>query len=91
VTAPPLHLAVALDTAGQHPAAWRAPDARPGALFSAGYWADLVTEAEHGLLDFVTFEDALGVQSAAATGPTTAPTRCAAVWSRSCSRPAWHP
>ncbi|GAA3158786.1 LLM class flavin-dependent oxidoreductase [Streptomyces rameus] len=65
MTAPPLHLAVALDAAGWHPAAWRAEDARPGALFSAGYWADLVTEAERGLLDFVTFEDALGVQSAA--------------------------
>ncbi|MFI9245577.1 LLM class flavin-dependent oxidoreductase [Streptomyces sp. NPDC053086] len=65
MTVPPLHLAVALDAAGWHPAAWRAADARPGALFSAEYWADLVTEAERGLLDFVTFEDALGVQSAA--------------------------
>ncbi|MYX94840.1 LLM class flavin-dependent oxidoreductase [Streptomyces sp. SID486] len=65
MTVPPLHLAVALDAAGWHPAAWRAADARPGALFSAGYWADLVTEAERGLLDFVTFEDALGVRSGA--------------------------
>ncbi|WP_055495180.1 LLM class flavin-dependent oxidoreductase [Streptomyces sp. TP-A0356] len=65
MTAPPLHLAVALDAAGWHPAAWRAKDARPGALFTADYWADLVTEAERGVLDFVTFEDALGVQSAA--------------------------
>ncbi|MEE1831340.1 LLM class flavin-dependent oxidoreductase [Streptomyces sp. SP17KL33] len=61
----PLHLAVALDGAGWHPAAWRATDARPGELFTAVYWADLVTEAERGLLDFVTFEDALGLQSAA--------------------------
>ncbi|MFE8030537.1 LLM class flavin-dependent oxidoreductase, partial [Streptomyces sp. NPDC057409] len=60
-----LHLAVALDGAGWHPAAWRAPDARPAELFSAGYWVDLVTEAERGLLDFVTLEDALGQQSAA--------------------------
>lgn len=60
-----LHLAVALDGAGWHPAAWRAPDARPAELFSPGYWADLVTEAERGLLDFVTLEDALGQQSAA--------------------------
>ncbi|MEV7279160.1 LLM class flavin-dependent oxidoreductase [Streptomyces sp. NPDC093111] len=60
-----LHLAVALDGAGWHPAAWRAPDARPAELFSPGYWTDLVTEAERGLLDFVTLEDALGQQSAA--------------------------
>ncbi|MFE2724843.1 LLM class flavin-dependent oxidoreductase [Kitasatospora sp. NPDC059327] len=60
----PLHLAVALDGAGWHPAAWRAPDARPSELFTPDYWADLVTEAERGLLDFVTLEDGLGLQSA---------------------------
>ncbi|WP_432840679.1 LLM class flavin-dependent oxidoreductase [Dactylosporangium sp. CA-092794] len=53
----PLHLAVALDGAGWHPAAWRQPGARPGELFSAGYWADLVRLAERGKLDFVTIED----------------------------------
>jgi alkanesulfonate monooxygenase SsuD/methylene tetrahydromethanopterin reductase-like flavin-dependent oxidoreductase (luciferase family) len=58
-----LHLAVALDGAGWHPAAWREGDARPGELFDAGYWADLVTEAERGSLDFVTIEDSLGLQS----------------------------
>ncbi|MFJ9528763.1 LLM class flavin-dependent oxidoreductase [Streptomyces cyaneofuscatus] len=63
--AAPLHLAVALDGAGWHPAAWREEGARPGELLDAAYWADLVTEAERGLLDFVTFEDALGLQSAA--------------------------
>jgi alkanesulfonate monooxygenase SsuD/methylene tetrahydromethanopterin reductase-like flavin-dependent oxidoreductase (luciferase family) len=57
----PLHLAVALDGAGWHPAAWRDPTARPDGLFTAEYWADLVVEAEHGLLDFVTFEDRLGL------------------------------
>ncbi|MFD4690119.1 LLM class flavin-dependent oxidoreductase [Streptomyces sp. NPDC058463] len=61
----PLHLAVALDGAGWHPAAWRAADARPGELLTAAYWAGLVAEAERGLLDFVTFEDALGLQTAA--------------------------
>lgn len=61
--APPLHLAVALDGTGWHPAAWREPDARPADLFTAGYWADLVREAEHGLLDFVTVEDSFGLQS----------------------------
>ncbi|WP_225825311.1 LLM class flavin-dependent oxidoreductase [Streptomyces naphthomycinicus] len=64
----PLHLAVALDGAGWHPAAWRSQET-PGALFTAAYWADLVTEAERGLLDFVTFEDSLGVQSAAPHRP----------------------
>ncbi|MFE6337142.1 LLM class flavin-dependent oxidoreductase [Streptomyces sp. NPDC057798] len=59
----PLHLAVALDGTGWHPASWREPVARPQDLFTAGYWADLVTEAERGLLDFVTFEDGLGPQS----------------------------
>lgn len=59
----PLHLAVALDGAGWHPAAWREPDARPADLFTAGYWTDLVREAEHGLLDFATIEDSLGFQS----------------------------
>jgi alkanesulfonate monooxygenase SsuD/methylene tetrahydromethanopterin reductase-like flavin-dependent oxidoreductase (luciferase family) len=58
-----LHLAVALDGAGWHPAAWREGDARPGELFAPGYWADLVAEAERGLLDFVTIEDSLGLQS----------------------------
>ncbi|MEU6477841.1 LLM class flavin-dependent oxidoreductase [Streptomyces sp. NPDC047017] len=65
MTGNPLHLAVALDGAGWHPAAWRAAGARPRDLFTTAYWADLVTEAERGLLDFVTFEDALGLQSAA--------------------------
>ena len=55
------------------PSPWTAPagtpppgaSPRPGPaeLFTAGYWADLVAEAERGLLDFVTIEDALGLQS----------------------------
>ncbi|MEU5701190.1 LLM class flavin-dependent oxidoreductase [Streptomyces aurantiacus] len=64
-----LHLAVALDGAGWHPAAWREPVARPRDLLTAGYWTDLVTEAERGLLDFVTIEDALGLQSSHFTEP----------------------
>ncbi|NUS12272.1 MAG: LLM class flavin-dependent oxidoreductase [Streptomyces sp.] len=63
-----LHLAVALDGAGWHPAAWRDPGARPADLFGAGYWAGLVAEAERGLLDFATIEDSLGLQSGPA-GP----------------------
>ncbi len=58
-----MHLSVALDGAGWHPAAWREPRARPADLLTAGYWTDLVTEAERGLLDFVTFEDGLSLQS----------------------------
>ncbi|GAA3219102.1 LLM class flavin-dependent oxidoreductase [Actinocorallia longicatena] len=58
-----LHLSAALDGAGWHPAAWRDPAARPRELFSARYWAGLAAEAERGLLDFVTFEDAFALQS----------------------------
>ncbi|MGX6601017.1 LLM class flavin-dependent oxidoreductase [Micromonosporaceae bacterium Da 78-11] len=69
MSAAPLHLAVALDGAGWHPAAWREPRARPRDLFDAGYWVDLVLEAERGRLDFVTVEDSLGLQSAHPDGP----------------------
>src|SRR6202453_2762884 len=62
-TPAPLHLAVALDGAGWHPAAWREPDAQPERLLTAGYWVDLAQQAERGLLDFVTIEDSLGLQS----------------------------
>ncbi|WP_181796600.1 LLM class flavin-dependent oxidoreductase [Streptomyces sp. WELS2] len=64
-----LHLAVALDGTGWHPASWREPVARPRDLFTAGYWADQITEAERGLLDFVTIEDGLGPQSSLRRGP----------------------
>ncbi|RFC78408.1 LLM class flavin-dependent oxidoreductase [Streptomyces sp. AcE210] len=66
---PVLHLAVALDGAGWHPAAWRERVSRPRELFTARYWADLVQEAERGLLDFVTIEDGLGPQSSHFTEP----------------------
>jgi alkanesulfonate monooxygenase SsuD/methylene tetrahydromethanopterin reductase-like flavin-dependent oxidoreductase (luciferase family) len=65
----PLHLAVALDGAGWHPAAWREEAARPAELLTPRYWADLVIEAENGLLDFVTFEDSLALQSSRYDGP----------------------
>jgi alkanesulfonate monooxygenase SsuD/methylene tetrahydromethanopterin reductase-like flavin-dependent oxidoreductase (luciferase family) len=58
-----IHLAVALDGAGWHPAAWREPDARPLDLFTAKYWVDQVQQAERGLIDFVTIEDSLRLQS----------------------------
>jgi alkanesulfonate monooxygenase SsuD/methylene tetrahydromethanopterin reductase-like flavin-dependent oxidoreductase (luciferase family) len=59
----PIHLAVALEGAGWHPAAWRDTDARPADLLTAGYWTDLVAVAERGLLDFVTIEDGFTLQS----------------------------
>src|SRR5580700_1232728 len=65
----PLHLAVALDGAGWHPAAWREPLARPADLLTPGYWASLAAEAERGLLDFVTIEDSLGLQSGRRLAP----------------------
>jgi len=64
-----MHLAVALDGAGWHPAAWREPAARPAELFTARYWLDQVREAQAGRLDFVTIEDSLGPQSGRSDGP----------------------
>ncbi|WP_280234724.1 LLM class flavin-dependent oxidoreductase [Nocardia cyriacigeorgica] len=55
----PLHLGVALDGAGWHPAAWREPNSRPAELFAPGYWVDLARTAERGLLDFLTIDDSL--------------------------------
>jgi alkanesulfonate monooxygenase SsuD/methylene tetrahydromethanopterin reductase-like flavin-dependent oxidoreductase (luciferase family) len=59
----PLHLAVALDGAGWHPGAWREAGAQPQRLLSAGYWTELARQAERGLLDFLTIEDGLNLQS----------------------------
>jgi alkanesulfonate monooxygenase SsuD/methylene tetrahydromethanopterin reductase-like flavin-dependent oxidoreductase (luciferase family) len=64
----PLHLAVALDGAGWHPAAWREPQARAADLFTAGYWTGQIQQAEHALLDFVTIEDSLGGQASRGPG-----------------------
>jgi alkanesulfonate monooxygenase SsuD/methylene tetrahydromethanopterin reductase-like flavin-dependent oxidoreductase (luciferase family) len=52
-----------MEGAGWHPAAWRVPDARPAELLTAGYWTDLVREAEAAKLDFVTFEDFLSLRT----------------------------
>ncbi|MBB4919657.1 LLM class flavin-dependent oxidoreductase [Streptosporangium saharense] len=64
-----LHLSVALDGAGWHPAAWRDPAASPKDLFTAAYWAGLVAEAEQGRLDFVTIEDTVALQTSRLDGP----------------------
>ena len=60
---------MALDGAGWHPAAWREPRARPAELLTGRYWADLAAEAERGLLDFLTIEDALSLQSSRFRSP----------------------
>jgi alkanesulfonate monooxygenase SsuD/methylene tetrahydromethanopterin reductase-like flavin-dependent oxidoreductase (luciferase family) len=56
-TSKPLHLAVALDGTGWHPASWREPGARADELLTADFWVDQVREAERGLVDLVTFEE----------------------------------
>ena len=56
-----LHLGVALDGYGWHREAWRhTPDGEP--VTSGRYWSHLAATAERGLLDFVTFDDALTPQ-----------------------------
>jgi len=55
-----LHLAVALDGHGWHPAAWRVAPADPAAIFTAGHWTGLVAEADAAELDFVTIDDTFG-------------------------------
>jgi alkanesulfonate monooxygenase SsuD/methylene tetrahydromethanopterin reductase-like flavin-dependent oxidoreductase (luciferase family) len=56
------HLALALDGAGWHPAAWREPDAEPHRLLDPRRWVEIVQEAERGFLDLVTIEDSLALQ-----------------------------
>jgi len=56
-----IRLAVALDGYGWHPEAWRhTPDLPP--VTSGRYWSGLATTAERGMLDFITFDDALTAQ-----------------------------
>ena len=63
-----VHLAIALEGAGWHPAAWREVNAEPDLLLSPRYWAELVAEAERGLADFVTIEDTFGLRPAKLEG-----------------------
>ncbi|MDL4771548.1 LLM class flavin-dependent oxidoreductase [Actinomadura xylanilytica] len=57
-----LHVALALDGCGWHPAAWRDPAAAPPGPFAPSHWTALAAEAERGLADFLTLEDALVLQ-----------------------------
>ena len=57
-----LHLGVAIDGAGAHPAAWRLlgePDAVGAALLQADTYAQRALRAEAALCDFVVLDDAL--------------------------------
>jgi len=58
-----LHLGVALDGAGYHPAAWRVSSVEPSALFTAAHYLELTRRAESAQLDFVTLDDSLGLQT----------------------------
>ncbi|MEU0546322.1 LLM class flavin-dependent oxidoreductase [Micromonospora sp. NPDC005979] len=64
-----VHLAVALDGLGWHPAAWRLSRAGASAPLTARYWAALAGEAERAALDLLTFEDSLDLQSTRPDGP----------------------
>ena len=57
-----LHVAIALDGAGWHPAAWREASARPTELTSPRYWRDLVLSADRPEIAFATIEDALTLE-----------------------------
>jgi alkanesulfonate monooxygenase SsuD/methylene tetrahydromethanopterin reductase-like flavin-dependent oxidoreductase (luciferase family) len=58
VSAPVLHLGVALDGYGWHPHAWRRTLPAPSVL-GGRYWVGLAATAERGLLDFLTIDDTL--------------------------------
>lgn len=56
-----LHLAIALERAGWHPAAWREETARPHDLTSPRYWRDLLRTADDAGIALATIEDALAL------------------------------
>jgi alkanesulfonate monooxygenase SsuD/methylene tetrahydromethanopterin reductase-like flavin-dependent oxidoreductase (luciferase family) len=58
-----LHLGVAIDHLGQHPAAWRQSPGQPGRVFTAEPYVAHTRLAESGLLDFVTLDDSFAQPS----------------------------
>ncbi|MDQ7876845.1 LLM class flavin-dependent oxidoreductase [Microbacterium sp. QXD-8] len=56
-----VHLAIALERAGWHPAAWREASARPRDLTSPAYWRDLLRTADDAGIALATIEDALSL------------------------------
>ncbi|WP_432547131.1 LLM class flavin-dependent oxidoreductase [Kineococcus sp. SYSU DK004] len=59
-----LHLAIELDGAGRHPAAWRLPGADPGGLFGAAHHVRLAQLADAADADLVVHPDAFADRSA---------------------------
>jgi alkanesulfonate monooxygenase SsuD/methylene tetrahydromethanopterin reductase-like flavin-dependent oxidoreductase (luciferase family) len=57
-----LHLGVAIDGVGYHPAAWRVSSVEPSALFTAAYYLEHARLAESASVDFVTLDDSLALQ-----------------------------
>jgi alkanesulfonate monooxygenase SsuD/methylene tetrahydromethanopterin reductase-like flavin-dependent oxidoreductase (luciferase family) len=58
-----IHLGIALDGVGWHPAAWREDTRNTKRITEAGYWIELAQDAERGSLDFLTIDDTLALQS----------------------------
>jgi hypothetical protein len=84
-----LHLSVALESTGWHPASWREPGARADELFTAAFWHDTVREAERGLLTSSPSRTPSDSRAATSGRPTTAPTASPVAWTRCSSRPGW--
>ena|GEM_PF-88969 len=60
----PFAIAVSLDGAGAHAAAWRTSADRPGAHTTASAWIERARTAERGRLDAVVIEDDIGLRAA---------------------------
>ncbi|MFE4501924.1 hypothetical protein ACFRFQ_18895 [Rhodococcus sp. NPDC056743] len=56
-------IGIALEPAGWHPAAWRLQGHTPSELFTAPYWSALLHDIDASGVDFVTFEESIGLQS----------------------------
>jgi len=56
-----VHLGIALERSGWHPAAWREASARPHELTTSGYWRDLLRTADDAGIALATIEDALSL------------------------------
>jgi alkanesulfonate monooxygenase SsuD/methylene tetrahydromethanopterin reductase-like flavin-dependent oxidoreductase (luciferase family) len=56
-------IGIALEPAGWHPAAWRLQGHTPTELFTAPYWLALLRDIDASVVDFVTFEESIGLQS----------------------------
>ncbi|RZL23391.1 MAG: LLM class flavin-dependent oxidoreductase [Rhodococcus sp. (in: high G+C Gram-positive bacteria)] len=56
-------IGIALEPAGWHPAAWRLQGHTPTELFTAPYWVALLRDIDASVVDFVTFEESIGLQS----------------------------